>query len=63
MDKIDKILKKLTLEEKFKLIHGNSFWLFNSYTKELKDVFQFFCIRIKEPKTISMYQFKLFLKS
>src|SRR5574344_421365 len=38
MDKIDKILKKLTLEEKFKLIHGNSFWLFNSYTKELKDV-------------------------
>lgn len=38
MDKIEKILKKLTLEEKFKLIHGNSFWLFNSYTKELKDV-------------------------
>jgi len=38
MNKIGKIINELTFEEKINLIHGNKYWQFNSYNKNISPV-------------------------
>jgi len=38
MNKIDKIINQMTLDEKLNTLHGTSFWLFNSYKENGKGV-------------------------
>src|SRR5574344_2878697 len=38
MRSIDEIIKQMTDKEKYKLLMGDGFWAFNSYSKDLKEV-------------------------
>ncbi len=38
MDKLAKTINSMSIEDKLKTVHGSSFWLFNSYSKDVNPV-------------------------